>query len=301
MLECPRVATAADRESLDRIGTYGRANKLPLLDTPLPDPTFARVETPVTRRVRIILHYDGSGFHGWQIQPGVRTVQQELEAALERLTTRPIRTAAAGRTDTGVHATGQVVSADVPARWQPSDLRRALNAVLPDDIWVEDAADAASDFHARFSATDRAYEYRLGLDERAASPFHRRTCWVMRDDVDPLLLDRCANLLLGEHSFRSFAATGQEERGDRCTVYDSKWWEWPPLGLVYRVRANRFLHHMVRYLVGTMVDVGRGRRPLEDMARLLVNEAALPTSPPAPPQGLFLTGVGYPPEAVRGS
>ena len=264
-----------------------------MLDTPLHDPTFARVETPGTRRVRLTLHYDGSGFHGWQIQAGVRTVQHELERALERLTSRTIRVAAAGRTDRGVHATGQVVTADVPDRWQPSDLRRALNAVLPGDVWVEAASAVPDDFHARFSATDRAYEYRLGLAERAASPLHRRTCWVVRDPVDPLLLDRCANLLLGEHSFRAFAMAGQEERGDRCIVYDSKWWEWQPLGLVYRVRANRFLHHMVRYLVGTMVDVARGRRPLDDIARLLEGDTALRTSPPAPPQGLFLVGVGY--------
>ena len=251
------------------------------------------MDTPDTRRVRITLQYDGSGFHGWQVQPGVRTVQQVLEAALERLTTRPIRVAAAGRTDTGVHATGQVVSLDLPQRWQPSDLRRALNAVLPDDVWVAAAADAPADFHARFSATDRSYEYRLGVAEQAASPFHRRTCWVLRHPVDPLLLDRAAAALVGDHSFRAFAMSGQEERGDRCIVYESKWWDWPPLGRVYRVRANRFLHHMVRYLVGTMVDVARGRRPLSDMDRLLAGEAGCETSPPAPPQGLFLIGVGY--------
>ena len=251
-------------------------------------------------RIRFTIHYDGRSFHGWQVQPDVRTVQQELEAALERLTTQPIRTAAAGRTDTGVHATGQVVSADVPAKWHPSDLRRALNAVLPNDMWVEAAADAPADFHARFSATDRAYEYRLGLAERAASPFERGTCWVLRDQLDRLLLDRCANAILGEHSFRSFAAAGQEERGDRCIVYQSKWWDWPPLGLVYRVRANRFLHHMVRYLVGTMVDIARRRRPLEDMPRLLAGTAGLETSPPAPPHGLFLTAVGYAAEAANG-
>ena len=251
------------------------------------------METPDKRRVRLTLHYDGSGFHGWQVQPGVRTVQHELEAALERLTTLPIRVAAAGRTDTGVHATGQVVSADVPARWQPPDLRRALNAVLPDDVWVEAAADVPADFHARFSATDRAYEYRLGLSDGSASPFHRGTCWVMREPIDALLLDRCANQLLGDRSFRLFSMAGQEERGDRCIVYDSKWWEWNPHGLVYRVRANRFLHHMVRYLVGTMVDVARGRRPLEDVTRLLAGESGVQTSPPAPPHGLFLVGVGY--------
>lgn len=279
-----------------------------MLDTPPPAGTLPPVESPATRRVRLTLHYDGTGFHGWQVQPEVRTVQQVLESALERLTTRAIRVAAAGRTDTGVHATGQVVSFDVPAKWQPAELRRALNAVLPNDVWVEAAAEVAPDFHARFSATDRSYEYRLGLDERAASPFHARTCWVVDDPVDPLLLDRAANTLLGEHSFRAFAQAGQHQRGDRCIVHDSKWWEWPPYGLVYRVRANRFLHHMVRYLVGTMVDVAQGRRPLDDVRRLLEEgepsivgrqgkRRALVTSPPAPPQGLFLAGVGYDPRS----
>jgi tRNA pseudouridine38-40 synthase len=115
----------------------------------------------------------------------------------------------------------------------------------------------------------------------------------VQERVDPLLLDRAANLLLGEHSFRAFAHAGQEQRGDRCTIHDSKWWDWSPLGLVYRVRANRFLHHMVRYLVGTMVDVARGRRPLDDVAALLNGDPGVETSPPAPASGLFLVSVGY--------
>lgn len=256
------------------------------------------METPDTRRVRITLHYDGTGFHGWQAQRGVRTVQQELEAALQRLTTQRVRTAAAGRTDAGVHATGQVVSADVPAKWQPAELQRALNAVLPDDVWVASAGTAPADFHARFSATDRAYEYRLGTREAAGSPFHRRVCWPVGESLDSLLLDRCANLVLGEHSFRAFAKTGQHQRGDRCHVLDSKWWEWPPVGVAYRVRANRFLHHMVRYLIGTMVDIARGRRPLDDLRRLLDGDRAVTTSPPAPPQGLVLVDVGYGPRRI---
>jgi tRNA pseudouridine38-40 synthase len=251
------------------------------------------MDSPATRRIRLDVHYDGSAFHGWQVQPEVRTVQRVLEAALERLTRLPIRTAAAGRTDTGVHATGQVVSLDVPAKWRAAELQRALNAVLPLDMWIEEAAEVPADFHARFSATNRSYEYRLGLDPQAASPFHNRTCWVLHDRVDPLLLDRAANLLLGDHSFRAFAQTGQEVRGDRCIVHESKWWDWAPLGLVYRVRANRFLHHMVRYLVGTMVDVARGRRPLDDIAALLNGDPDVRTSPPAPPHGLFLVRVGY--------
>ena len=252
------------------------------------------METPVTRRVRITLHYDGTDFHGWQVQRRARTVQQELERALERLTTQSVRAAAAGRTDAGVHATGQVVSADVPVRWEPGELKRALNAVLPRDMWIESAVDAAPDFHARFSAIERAYEYRIGTDPRAASPFHNRVCWVLDEPLDRLLLDRCANVLRGEHSFRAFAKTGQEARGDRCLVHESKWWDWPPVGIAFRVRANRFLHHMVRYLVGTMVDVARGRRPLDDVRRMLDGDPAVRTSPPAPANGLVLVGVGYP-------
>ena len=251
------------------------------------------METPGTRRVRITLHYDGTGFHGWQVQAGVRTVQEELERALERLTTEPVRASAAGRTDAGVHATGQVVSADVPAKWHPAELRRALNAVLPSDVWVEAAVDAAPDFHARFSAADRSYEYRVGTADLAGSPFYNRVCWMPEEPLDRLLLDRCAVLLPGEHSFRAFAKTGQEARGERCIVHDAKWWEWPPVGIAFRIRANRFLHHMVRYLVGTMVDVARGRRPLDDMRLLLENDGSVRTSPPAPPNGLVLVGVGY--------
>ena len=249
--------------------------------------------TPSDHRVRLTLHYDGAGFHGWQTQPDVRTVQEVLEQALSRLTTRSTRVAAAGRTDTGVHATGQVVSLDVPAKWPAAELRRALNAVLPGDVWVAAAEEAPPDFHARFGARARSYEYRIGTDELAFSPFQRRVCWPLRDRVDRLLLDRCAAAIVGEHSFLAFAKAGQEERGDRCEVYAAGWWDWPPVGLAFRIRADRYLHHMVRYLVGTMVDVARGRRPFQDLPGLLENRPGLVTSPPAPAQGLFLTRVEY--------
>lgn len=253
------------------------------------------MSAPENHRVRLTIQYDGSGFHGWQVQPEVRTVQQELEAALERLTSTPVRTIAAGRTDTGVHATGQVAGADVPLRWEPARLRRALNAVLPGDVWIAAAESVAPDFHARYDATAREYEYRLGTRDVAWSPFHRRWCWALRDAVDEALLDEAAALVVGEHSFRAFAKAGQEERGDRCTVYAAGWEAAGPdaTGPRFRIRANRFLHHMVRYLVGTMVDVARGRRPLAEMHGLLENEAGLTTSPPAPPEGLYLVAVTY--------
>lgn len=248
---------------------------------------------PGERRVKLTLHYDGAGFHGWQVQPGVRTVQAEIEAALSRLADRPTEVVGAGRTDRGVHATGQVASALVPPKWTAASLRRSLNAILPDDIWVAAAEEVPLAFHARFDAVSRSYVYRIGTSEAARSPFRRRWCWPLGQALDAGALARAAAMIRGEHSFRAFAKAGQEERGDRCIVYRARWAAWPGLGVEFRVTANRFLHHMVRYLVGTMVDVARGRRPEGELAALLAGEAGVETSPPAPPEGLFLTHVAY--------
>lgn len=240
------------------------------------------------------LHYDGASYYGWQLQPRVRTVQGELEAALSRLANRPVTVIGAGRTDRGVHATGQVAAATVPGKWTAAALRRSLNAILPGDIWVAAAEEVALDFHPRYDALARSYVYRVGTVEAARSPFRRRWCWPLAEALDTELLGRAAATIVGEHSFKAFAKAGQEERGDRCTVHSARWVAWDDVGVEFHVTANRFLHHMVRYLVGTMVDIGRGRRPLDDMAGLLARRAGLETSPPAPPEGLFLTRVEYP-------
>jgi tRNA pseudouridine38-40 synthase len=246
------------------------------------------------RRIKFTLHYDGAGFMGWQVQPGARTVQSELEAALSRLADRPTTVIAAGRTDRGVHATGQVASALVPQKWTAQALQRALNALLPDDVWVAAAREVPLDFHARYSATARSYTYRVGTELAAHSPFQRRWCWPLGAGLEPKWLEFSAGVVLGTHSFRALAKTGQPERGEYCQVTVSRWRPWSH-GVVYEITANRFLHHMVRYLVGTMVDIARGRRPPDDVLGLLHNQAGLSTSAPAPPQGLFLSGVHYPP------
>ncbi|MEJ2678236.1 MAG: tRNA pseudouridine(38-40) synthase TruA [Gemmatimonadota bacterium] len=248
---------------------------------------------PNERRIKLTLHYDGSGFFGWQVQPGIRTVQSDLEAALSRLANRPISVVAAGRTDRGVHATGQVASALVPGKWTPDSLRRSLNAILPGDVWVADAEAVSPEFHARYDAVAREYLYRIGTAPASSSPFHRRWCWPLRDRVERSLLDAAAASIRGEHSFRAFAKSGQPERGERSVVQRADWREWDGLGLELRIRANRFLHHMVRYLVGTMVDIARGRRPVADMDALLAGKEGLETSPPAPPVGLFLARLDY--------
>jgi tRNA pseudouridine38-40 synthase len=247
------------------------------------------------RRIKLTLHYDGAGFMGWQVQPGVRTVQSELEATLARLLDQETSVIAAGRTDRGVHATGQVASLQVPTKWTAKALRRSLNATLPDDIWIESAAEVPAAFHARYSARARSYVYRVGTVEAAWSPFERRWCWPQREALDRRVLDEAAALLLGHRSFRAFAKAGQPERGEWCDLTISRWREYE-CGLIYDVTANRFLHHMVRYLVGTMVEIARGRRALHELSLLLDNAAGYETSAPAPPEGLYLSAVHYPRE-----
>jgi tRNA pseudouridine38-40 synthase len=243
----------------------------------------------------LVVHYDGTYFVGWQLQARGRTVQGEMEAALERLTGARRAVMAAGRTDTGVHATGQVASVALPPRWDVEELHKALNATLPGDIWIESTERVPEAFHPRFHAVARSYRYQLGLSEAAFSPFHRPWCWPLIKPLDVDALHRAAALLPGDRSFRAFAKVGQEQRGDRCMVTDAVWKSWGNLGVAFHIKANRFLHHMVRYLVGTMVDVARGRRSLEDIRVLLADpETELRMSPPSPPEGLFLTEVHYP-------
>jgi tRNA pseudouridine38-40 synthase len=266
------------------------------LTSPLPPVAYRRVSArvgPDEHRIRLTLHYDGGGFAGWQVQPGERTVQGELEAALVRLTARPARVIGSGRTDRGVHAVGQVVGTAVPRKWSALELRRALNAVLPGDIWVADAGEAHDGFHARYDAVARGYTYRLGTAPVSRSPFLSRSCWPLGEALPVAVLNAAAARFVGDHSFRAFAKTGQPERGERCTVYAADWTPWAPAGHHFRVVANRFLHHMVRYMVGTMVDVARGRRGLDEIDGLLAGRPGLETSPPAPAAGLFLTRVYY--------
>lgn len=256
------------------------------------------MEPSGTRRIRLTVHYDGGAFSGWQLQPRKRTVQGELERVVSRLFAAPARVLGSGRTDRGVHATGQVAAVDAPLRWEPEELRRGMNALLDADVWVAEARDAAPRFHPRYDAVSRSYIYRVGTVDVAQSPFHSRWCWPLGRPLDLRTMRAAAATLPGDHSFRAFAKAGQEHRGDRCIVREAGWAHWPGLGIEFQVSANRFLHHMVRYLVGTMVEIGVGRRPADDVARLLAGDAGLETSPPAPPQGLVLTRVEYRDEGV---
>ena len=245
--------------------------------------------------MQLVLHYDGTGFSGWQRQPDRRTVQGVLEAALSRICAQPTSALGSGRTDAGVHARGQAVGVRVADRWTPITLRRALNAVLPADVWVAGAHAMQDEFHARYDAVARRYSYHVGTDEESESPFRRRTEWSVRRELDRAALDAAAALTHGEHCFRGFAVRGTAPADDdhRCIVGHAAWRDQPG-GVVFEIEANRFLHHMVRFLVGTMIDVGLGRRPIGDLEALLLAGDNSEVSPPAPPHALFLDRVTYP-------
>lgn len=256
------------------------------------------------RSLQLVLHYDGHAFAGWQVQPAQRTVQGVLEAALASFCGDGdrVRVTGAGRTDAGVHARGQVAGITVGERWTAEKMRRVLNDKLPDDLWVAAAREMRPGFHARYDAVDRRYSYTVGLGDDAASPFRRR--WALPWDagarpLDRQALDWCAARTMGTHRFWGFAVRGTAPEGDdhACTVRLARWRDAEPArgeGLVFDIAANRFLHHMVRFLVGTMLEVASGARPRAEFAALLDADRNDEVSPPAPPEGLCLEEVTYP-------
>jgi tRNA pseudouridine38-40 synthase len=256
--------------------------------------------SPVTSRPFLaVLQYDGGQFVGWQRQPAGRTVQAEFEAVLERLTGRRTVATGAGRTDSGVHALGQGVSFNAPDKWSadPEGLRRALNALSPRDVWIERVHAMRAGFDARRSAMARRYRYVIGTDDAGHSPFRRPYEWALGRPLEFAALTEAAALVVGEHDFRGLAAAGAATPHYRCRVALA---EWAPrangAGVTFTIEADRFLHHMVRFLVGVMTDIALGRRPPVDLSRLLVATDNQAASPPAPPQGLYLMTVRYPPD-----
>ena len=253
----------------------------------------------MTRTFLALLHFDGRAFVGWQRQAVGRSVQGEVEAALTRLAGGiAVPAHAAGRTDAGVHAVGLGVSFSLPERWTPLVVRRALNAVLPPDCWAAAVHEMAPGFHARKSALSRRYRYLIGTDPGAASPFRRPFEWALERPLDLALLRAAAATILGTHDFQAFAARGQLKPHYRCRIAVAEWRDRPGgAGVMLDIRADRFLHHMVRMLVGTMVDIALARRDPGDIDRLLATTDNQATSAPAPAHGLYFVAAEYPPSA----
>lgn len=246
------------------------------------------------RALLLFLEFDGTEFCGWQRQTHGRSVQLVLEGALTELAGRACKAVAAGRTDAGVHALAMPVSVSMPPRWTCRELLRALNAILPSEIAVREVRAVVPGTDARRSALERRYRYDIGIDADARSPFRSRTEWQITKPLSHDAMQRAALALAGEHDFRAFAAVGAPKPHYDCTVSEACWQQPDATRLRFTVAANRFLHHMVRMLVGTMVDIGLGRRPERDMTELLFRRDNSETSPPAPAAGLSFLAARYP-------
>jgi tRNA pseudouridine38-40 synthase len=237
-------------------------------------------------RLKLTLEYDGTGFRGWAPQPGLRTVEGSVRSALDDVFPRWSDLAVAGRTDTGVHALGQVASLEVDGGPPPERAAEALNVVLPDDVAVVEAGAVPDDFHARNSARSRTYRYRI-FRRREPSPFEHRRSWWLPRPLDEERLADAADLLLGEHDFTAFTPT---ETQHRVFVREVSAAAWHRRGdhLDFEITADSFLRHMVRTLVGTMVEL-----PPERIAPLLDGRTRTEAGSTAPAWGLYLVSVAY--------
>ena len=238
---------------------------------------------------KLVIEYDGTDFAGWQVQPGKRTVQGELERSLSQLTQERVTVNAAGRTDAGVHARGQVGNFHLAHDRVPEMIYRGGNALLPLDIRILAAERIHSTFHARFDAQNRIYRYVISP---MVTAIDRRYAWHVRERLDLEAMKACCGVIVGERDFRSFTPSRSDLKHGLCRVNWALWrvrhgW------LSFEISANRFLHHMVRILVGTMVEIGRGKRAVGELTAILNAGDRRAAGPTAPAHGLFLLRVEY--------
>ncbi|MBM4168207.1 MAG: tRNA pseudouridine(38-40) synthase TruA [Ignavibacteria bacterium] len=241
------------------------------------------------RNLKLVIEYDGTDFVGWQSQSNGPSIQEEIEKAFRSLTQEDARLVGAGRTDAGVHARGQVANIRLATKLESSELLRGLNALLPESIVVHAVKDVSADFHARYSAVSRSYRY---LIHRSKTAIDRHMGWYVGCSLDVDAMQRCAAIIMGDHDFRAFCRSIPDADHYQCRVISSSW---TPVEnrLYYDVTANRFLHGMVRALVGTMVDVGRGFRQTDEFKTILESRDRSMAGMSAPAKGLCLERIEY--------
>ena len=246
-----------------------------------------------SRVIKLTIAYDGAGFHGWQRQPGVRTVQEELEQTLQRVLRHPVALAAASRTDAGVHARGQTAHLRTDTRIPDANLPHALNERLPEDMTIVHARRVPDGFHATRDARSKLYQYRIHAAARGAGEFLRAgRAWQVRYALDADRLRAAASELVGTHDFSAFASAGETRQSTVRTVHRidlrRRFDE-----LLIDVEGDGFLYNQVRNMVGTLVEVGRGRWPAEHLRAVLASRDRQQAGPTAPPHGLCLMWVRY--------
>lgn len=249
-------------------------------------------------RYFITLSYDGSAYHGWQIQPNGTSVQETLQQALSTLLRTSIEVVGAGRTDAGVHATMMVAHFDFPASEDeicavPLDcaqLTYKLNKILPPDIAVQQVRPVADDMHARFSATLRTYHYFVHLRK---NPFRRRYSWQLYGDIDFQRMNEAASALLEYRDFTSFSKVNTDTKTNECLITEAHWDELEPGVWRFTISANRFLRNMVRAIVGTLIEVGRGKLSIEDFRQVIEQKNRCSAGESVPGNALFLVDIKY--------
>lgn len=243
------------------------------------------------RNLKLTIEYDGTNYHGWQIQPNAMTVQETIETVLATLTGQQSKVICAGRTDAGVHAEAQVAHFQTESTMACGVLQRGMNALLPDDIVITGVEQVPHDFHARYSARGKTYRYVI-LNRQYPSAFHRNRCWQITFPLDLDAMREAAGHLIGRHDFSSFQAADccakHPRRDVRAIVIEA---EGPWIRIL--VTADAFLKHMVRNVVGTLVDVGRGKTSAAEIPVMLAARDRTRSGATAPPYGLFLTSVSY--------
>ena len=246
------------------------------------------------RRIKIELSYDGTDYHGWQVQPGLPTIQGTLEQAISEIEGRPVEVAGSGRTDAGVHALAQVAAITIENPIPVENLLRAVNRLLPADIRVMRAEEVARDFHPRFHAKAKTYEYRIFRGE-ICSPFERRYVYHRPYPMDVEQMFQAAPLLEGEHDFTAFAATDERDELGASKVRRIFCSRLAQEGnrLAYRVTGSGFLKHMVRNVVGVLLEIGKGNVDRAGFLARLETGCKIPPGPTAPARGLFLISVEY--------
>jgi tRNA pseudouridine38-40 synthase len=244
------------------------------------------------RTIKLTVAYDGTEFVGWQRQASGVSIQGLLEDALSILDHRPVTVHGAGRTDAGVHAMGQVASARIAGAHDGATLMRALNAHLPPAVRVFSVEAVPDDFHARFSATGKTYEYRL-WNGAAVPPTLRLYTWHVPQPLDVAAMREASAVLPGEHDFAAFQGAGSTTHTTVRRLRSARWMTNADGALVFEIAGEGFLRHMVRSLAGTLVEIGLGRRGRDELARLLEAPSRTAVGRTAPPQGLFLVKVEY--------